>query len=55
MSLQSERILAHLGRLRLTHLSQCYEGLAEEAAQKNLPYLDFWRWRARPSMTATSS
>jgi DNA replication protein DnaC len=41
MSLQSERILAHLGRLRLTHLSQCYEGLAEEAAQKNLPYLDF--------------
>lgn len=41
MSLQSERTLAHLGRLRLTHLSQCYEGLAEEAAQKNLPYLDF--------------
>jgi DNA replication protein DnaC len=41
MSLQSERILAHLGRLRLTHLGQCYEGLAEEAAQKNLPYLDF--------------
>jgi DNA replication protein DnaC len=41
MSLQSERILAHLGRLRLTHLPQCYEGLAEEAAQKNLPYLDF--------------
>ena len=41
MSLQSERILAQLGRLRLTHLGQCYEGLAEEAAQKNLPYLDF--------------
>jgi DNA replication protein DnaC len=28
-------------RLRLTHLAQCYEALAEEAAQKNLPYLDF--------------
>lgn len=41
MSLQSERILAHLGRLRLTHSAGCYEGLAEEAAQKNLPYLDF--------------
>jgi DNA replication protein DnaC len=41
MSLQSERLLAHFGRLRLIHLSQCYEGLAEEAAAKNLPYLDF--------------
>jgi len=41
MSLQSERLLAHMQRLRLTHLGQCYEALAEEAAQKNLPYLDF--------------
>lgn len=41
MSLQSERLLAHMHRLRLTHLAQCYEALAEEAAQKNLPYLDF--------------
>ena len=40
MSRQSERTLADLGRLRLTP-PQCYEGLAEEAAQKNLPYLDF--------------
>jgi DNA replication protein DnaC len=41
MSLQSERLLAHMQRLRLTHLPQCYATLAEEAAQKNLPYLDF--------------
>jgi DNA replication protein DnaC len=41
MSLQSERIQTHFQRLRLTHLGQCYEALAEEAAQKNLPYLDF--------------
>jgi hypothetical protein len=32
MSLQPERILAQLGRLRLTHLAGCYEGLAQEAA-----------------------
>lgn len=24
-----------------THLGQCYESLAEDAAQKNLSYLDF--------------
>jgi DNA replication protein DnaC len=41
MSLQSERIQAHFQRLRLTYVGQCYESLAEEAAQKNLPYLDF--------------
>jgi DNA replication protein DnaC len=41
MSLQSERIQAHFQRLRLTYGGQCYESLAEEAAQKNLPYLDF--------------
>lgn len=41
MSLQSERLLAHMQRLRLTHLAQCYTTLAEEAAAKNLPYLDF--------------
>jgi DNA replication protein DnaC len=41
MSLQSERLLAHLQRLRLTHLVQCYATLAEEAAANNLPYLDF--------------
>jgi len=41
MSLQSERLLSHMQRLRLTHLPQCYATLAEEAAQKNLPYLDF--------------
>lgn len=41
MSLQSERLLAHMQRLRLSHLAPCYEALAEEAAQKTLPYLDF--------------
>jgi DNA replication protein DnaC len=41
MSLQSERIQTHFQRLRLTHLGQCYESLADEAAQKGLPYLDF--------------
>jgi len=44
MSLQSERLLAHMQRLRLTHLAQCYEALAEEAAQKNecSPANGFW-------------
>jgi DNA replication protein DnaC len=41
MSLQSERLLVHMQRLRLSHLPACYEGLAETAAAKNLPYLDF--------------
>jgi IstB-like ATP binding protein len=41
MSLQSERLLAHMQRLRLSHLPACYESLAETAAAKNLPYLDF--------------
>lgn len=41
MSLQSERLLGHMQRLRLSHLPACYETLAEEAAGKNLPYLDF--------------
>ena len=41
MSLQSERLLSHMQRLRLSHLPNCYERLAEEAAAKDLPYLDF--------------
>lgn len=41
MSLQAERLLQHMQRLHLTHLPACFESLAEEAAQKNLPYLDF--------------
>jgi hypothetical protein len=43
MSLQSERLLAHMQRLRLSHLPSCYETLAEAAAEKNLPHmtLDF--------------
>lgn len=41
MSLQSERLLSNMQRLRLSHLPCCYESLAEEAAAKNLPYLDF--------------
>lgn len=41
MSLQSERLIAHMQRLRLTHMIASYESLSQEAAQKNLPYLDF--------------
>lgn len=41
MSLQSERLVGHMQRLRLTHLVASYETLAQDAAQKNLPYLDF--------------
>ena len=41
MSLQSERLLNHMLRLRLSYLPNCYEALAEEASTKNLPYLDF--------------
>lgn len=41
MSLQSERLLNHMLRLRLSHLPNCFEAIAEEASAKNLPYLDF--------------
>ena len=41
MSLQSERLLNHMQRLRLSHLPNCYEAIAEEASVKDLPYLDF--------------
>jgi hypothetical protein len=41
MSLQSERLLNHMLRLRLSHLPNCYEAIAEEASAKSLPYLDF--------------
>ena len=41
MSLQSDRLVGHMQRLRLTHLVAAYESLAQEAADKNLPYLDF--------------
>ncbi|HEY6377275.1 MAG TPA: IS21-like element helper ATPase IstB [Edaphobacter sp.] len=41
MSLQSERLLNHMLRLRLTHLPNCFEAIAEEASNKDLPYLDF--------------
>ncbi len=41
MSLQAERLLTLFGRLGLIHLPQCYETFADEAAQKNLTYLDF--------------
>ena len=40
MSLQSERLLSRMQRLRLSHLPNCYESLAQEAAVKDLPYLD---------------
>jgi len=41
MSLQSDRLLGHMQRLRLSHLPACFQTLAEEAAARNLPYLDF--------------
>ena len=41
MSLQSERLLNHMLRLRLSHPPNCYEAIAEEASAKDLPYLDF--------------
>jgi predicted DNA binding CopG/RHH family protein len=41
MSLQSERLLNHMTRLRLTHLPNCFETIAEEASAKDLPYLEF--------------
>jgi IstB-like ATP binding protein len=41
MSLQTERLLNHMLRLRLSHLPNCFEAIAEEASTKNLPYLDF--------------
>ncbi len=41
MSLQSERIQLLMQRLSLTDMVHGYEALAEQAAQKNLPYCDF--------------
>lgn len=41
MSIQSERLLNHMLMLRLTHLPNCFEAIAEEASAKDLPYLDF--------------
>ena len=41
MSLQSERIQLLMQRLSLTEMVHGYEALAEQAAQKNLPYCDF--------------
>ncbi len=41
MSLQSERLQLLMHRLSLTDMVHGYEALAEQAAQKNLPYCDF--------------
>ena len=41
MSLQSERLQAWMQKLSLDDLAQGYEALAEQAAQKELPYCDF--------------
>jgi DNA replication protein DnaC len=41
VSLQSERIQLLMQRLSLTEMPHGYEALAEQAAQKNLPYCDF--------------
>jgi DNA replication protein DnaC len=41
MSLQSERLLNHMLRLRLSHLPNCYEAIAEEDSAKDLPYFAF--------------
>jgi hypothetical protein len=40
VAVQSERLLNHMLRLRLSRLPNCYEAIAEEASAKNLPYLD---------------
>ena len=37
MSLQSERLLNHMLRMRLSHMPNCYEVTAEEASAKDLP------------------
>jgi DNA replication protein DnaC len=41
MSLQSERLQALMQKMDLPDLAQGYEALAEQAAQKQLPYCDF--------------
>jgi DNA replication protein DnaC len=41
MSLQSERLELLMQRLSLAEMAQRYQALAEQAAQKNLPYCDF--------------
>lgn len=41
MSLQSERLQTLMQKLGLPDLAQGYESLAEQAAQKQLPYCDF--------------
>jgi DNA replication protein DnaC len=41
MARQSERLLSLMQRLRLLHLPACYEQLADTAAQKEQPYLEF--------------
>src|SRR5258708_28391646 len=41
MSLQSERLQLLMHRLSLSDMVHGYEALAEQAAQKNLPYCDF--------------
>jgi DNA replication protein DnaC len=41
MSLQSERLLLQMERLGLSQMVQCYQSLAEQAAQKDLSYLDY--------------
>lgn len=41
MSLQSERLEGLMQRLGLADMEQTYAALAEQAAQKNLPYCDF--------------
>ena len=41
MSLQSERLQLLMQRLSLTAMVHGYQALAEQAAQKNLPYCDF--------------
>jgi hypothetical protein len=41
MSLQSERLLTHMRRLRLMHLPQCYSTNRRRSLAEELPYLDF--------------
>jgi DNA replication protein DnaC len=41
MARQSERLISLMQRLRLLHLPACYEQLADTAAQRDQPYLEF--------------
>ena len=53
MSLQSERLLTHMLRLRLSYLPGCYEASPKRPPRKICPiwisWNKHWKRRARPS------